>query len=76
MARGELFVPIRARPVNRWRPHLSVTAHPFYDRMDSTTFPEVLRATGHFGLGGQEIKDEAVIPGLTRLAAKAGYEAT
>jgi hypothetical protein len=44
--------------------------------MDSTTFPEVLRATGHLGLGMQEIKDEAAIAGLTRLAAKAGYEAT
>jgi hypothetical protein len=44
--------------------------------MDSTTFPEGLRATGHFGLGVQEIKDEAVIAGSTRLAAKAGYEAT
>jgi hypothetical protein len=39
-------------------------------------FPEVLRAAGHFGLGVQEIRDEVVIAGLTRLAAKAGYEAT
>jgi hypothetical protein len=37
-------------------------------------FPEVLRATGHFGLGVQEVKDEAVIAGLLRLAAQAGYE--
>ena len=37
-------------------------------------FPEVLRATGHFGLGVQEIKDEAVIAGLTQLAAQAGYQ--
>ena len=36
-------------------------------------FPEVLRATGHFGLGVQEIKDEAVIAGLRQLAAQAGY---
>ncbi|HJT78749.1 MAG TPA: hypothetical protein VJ739_16210 [Gemmataceae bacterium] len=37
-------------------------------------FPEVLRATGHFGLGVQEVKDEAVIGGLSLLAANAGYE--
>jgi hypothetical protein len=37
-------------------------------------FPEVLRATGHFGLGVQEVKDEAVIAGLTTLASDAGYE--
>jgi hypothetical protein len=37
-------------------------------------FPEVLRATGHFGLGVQEVKDEAVITGLVQLAAQAGYE--
>jgi hypothetical protein len=37
-------------------------------------FPEVLRATGHFGLGVQEVKDEAVITGLTQLAAQAGYD--
>ena len=37
-------------------------------------FPEVLRATGHFGLGVQEIKDEAVIAGLIQLAAQEGYE--
>ncbi len=36
-------------------------------------FPEVLRATGHFGLGVQEVKDEAVIAGLRQLAAEAGY---
>ena len=37
-------------------------------------FPEVLRATGHFGLGVQEVKDEAVVAGLTQLAAQAGYQ--
>jgi hypothetical protein len=37
-------------------------------------FPEVLRATGHFGLGVQEVKDEAVIAGLIQLAAQHGYE--
>lgn len=37
-------------------------------------FPEVLRTTGHFGLGVQEIKDEAVIAGLMQLAAQDGYE--
>jgi hypothetical protein len=37
-------------------------------------FPEVLRATGHFGLGVQEVKDEAVIAGLRQLAAQAGHE--
>ena len=36
-------------------------------------FPEVLRATGHFGLGVQEVKDEAVIAGLKQLAVQAGY---
>lgn len=40
---------------------------------DMEWFPEVLRATGHFGLGVQEIKDEAVITGLTQLASQAGY---
>lgn len=37
-------------------------------------FPEVLRATGRFGLGVQEVKDETVISGLSLLAAQAGYE--
>ena len=37
-------------------------------------FQEVLRATGHFGLGVQEIKDEAVIAALNKLAAQNGYE--
>ena len=37
-------------------------------------FQEVLRATGHFGLGVQEVKDEAVIAGLNELAAQNGYE--
>jgi hypothetical protein len=41
---------------------------------DIPWFPEVLRATGHFGLGVHEVKDEAVIHGLSELAAKAGYE--
>jgi hypothetical protein len=41
---------------------------------DMPWFPEVLRATGHFGLGVQEVKDEAVIGGLSLLAAQAGYE--
>ena len=35
-------------------------------------FPEILRATGHFGLGVQEIKDEPVIAGLTQLALAEG----
>lgn len=41
---------------------------------DMEWFPEVLRSTGHFGLGVQEVKDEAVIVGLTRLAEQAGYQ--
>lgn len=36
-------------------------------------FAEVLRATGHFGLGVQEVKDEAVVAGLRHLAAQVGY---
>ena len=40
---------------------------------DMDWFPEVLRATGHFGLGVQEVKDEAMIAGLTQLAFQAGY---
>ncbi len=38
-------------------------------------FPEVLRATGHFGLGVQEVKGEAVIAGLSQLAGQAGFGA-
>jgi hypothetical protein len=38
-------------------------------------FPEVFRATRHFSNGVQEVKDEAVIAGLTKLAADAGYRA-
>jgi hypothetical protein len=37
-------------------------------------FPGLLRGTGHFGLGVQEVKDEAVIADLCHLAAQAGYE--
>ena len=37
-------------------------------------FPELLRVTGHFGLGVQEVKDEALIAGLVHLAAQAGYQ--
>jgi len=40
---------------------------------DLPWFPEVLRATGNFGFGVQEVKDEAVIAGLIQLAAQAGY---
>jgi hypothetical protein len=40
---------------------------------DMDWFPEVLRPTGHFGLGVQEVKDEGVIAGLTQLASQAGY---
>lgn len=47
--------------------------HPPLPIKDMDWFPEILRATGHFGLGVQEIKDEAVIAGLTQLAAQAGY---
>jgi hypothetical protein len=39
-------------------------------------FPEVMRVTGRFGLGVQEIKDENVIAGLRQLAAQAGYTDT
>ncbi len=39
---------------------------------DMNWFPEVLQATGHFGLAVQEVKDEAVIAGLHPLAAQAG----
>lgn len=41
---------------------------------DADWFPEVLRVTGHFGLGVQEVKDESVIAGLTKIAADAGYD--
>lgn len=41
---------------------------------DMDWFPEVLRATGHFGLGVQEVKNEAVLAGLRQLAAQAGYD--
>jgi hypothetical protein len=41
---------------------------------DMPWFPEVLRATGHFRFGVQEVKDEAVIAGLRELAAQAGYQ--
>jgi hypothetical protein len=37
-------------------------------------FPEILRATGHFGLGVQEVKDAAVIAGLILIAGEAGYD--
>ena len=37
-------------------------------------FPEVFRATGHFSLGVQEIKDEKAIAGLTQLAVNAGHQ--
>lgn len=37
-------------------------------------FSEVLRVTGNFGLGVQEVKDEAVISGLVQLATQDGYE--
>jgi hypothetical protein len=40
---------------------------------DLKWFPNLLRATGRFGFGVQEVKDEAVIAGLTQLAAQAGY---
>ncbi len=40
---------------------------------DLPWFPEVLRVTGHFGLGVQEVKDEIVIVGLTKIANDAGY---
>jgi hypothetical protein len=41
---------------------------------DTGWFPEVLRVTGHFALGVQEVKDEAVITALTSIAAQAGYQ--
>lgn len=41
---------------------------------DMPWFPEVMRVTGHFSFGVQEVKDEAVIAGLRLLAANAGYE--
>jgi hypothetical protein len=41
---------------------------------DLPWFPEVLRATGHFGLGVQEVKDDTVIAGLLQLASRAGYQ--
>ncbi len=36
-------------------------------------FPELLKTTGHFGLGVQEVKQEAIIAGLIEFAARAGY---
>lgn len=41
---------------------------------DLPWFPEVMRVSSHFSLGVQEVKDEAVIAGLRRLAANADYE--
>lgn len=41
---------------------------------DMDWFPEVLRVTGHFGLGVQEVKDESVVAGLRQLAAQVGYQ--
>lgn len=41
---------------------------------DMEWFPDVLRATGRFGLGVQEVKNGAVIAGLSQLAAEAGYQ--
>ncbi|NUQ62037.1 MAG: hypothetical protein HUU20_06090 [Pirellulales bacterium] len=41
---------------------------------DMAWFPEVLRVTGNFAFGVTEVKDEAVIAGLTQLAAEAGNE--
>lgn len=41
---------------------------------DMQWLPEILRATGRFGFGVQEVKDQAVIAGLTQLAAEAGHE--
>lgn len=37
-------------------------------------FPEILRITGNFGLGVQEVKGETVIAGLLRIAAQAGHQ--
>jgi hypothetical protein len=41
---------------------------------DMEWFPEVLRTTGNFGLGVQEVKAEEVIAGLLGLAAHAGCQ--
>ena len=40
---------------------------------DMPWFPEILRSTARFSLGVQEVKDEAVITGLTQIAEQAGY---
>jgi hypothetical protein len=40
---------------------------------DMEWFTEVLRATGNFRFGVQEIKDEAAIAGLIQLASQAGH---
>lgn len=41
---------------------------------DMEWFPEILRATGHFGLGVHEVKHQAVIAGLVELAAQNGHD--
>jgi hypothetical protein len=48
--------------------------HPHVPIKDTGWFPEVLRVTGNFGLGVQEVKDHAVIAGLTEIAKRAGYK--
>ncbi|HTU19201.1 MAG TPA: hypothetical protein VMG10_14165 [Gemmataceae bacterium] len=41
---------------------------------DLDWFPDVLKTTGRFRFGVQEVKDEAVIAGLSHLAVQAGYD--
>ena len=59
------FSHFASGPGHVFRPAVPVT--------DEAWFPEVLRATGHFGFGVQQVKDEAVIGSLVQLAARAGY---
>ena len=42
--------------------------------MEMEWFQDVLRATGNFAFGVQEVKDEGVIAGLLCIARQAGYE--
>jgi hypothetical protein len=48
--------------------------HPWPRIKDMDWFPKILRVTGNFGLGLQEVKDVAVIAGLTKIAEQAGYK--
>ena len=60
------FTHYASGPGHVFRPPVPVT--------DTPWFPEVIRATGHFGFGVQQVKHEAVIASLLQLASQAGYQ--